>query len=97
MMVNGALRLDVDYYTWSWWALPGVWLPSVAAAAAIPRWPAPASVALFLCAMGGLAVFLFEFGWLTFGPIALGSAAIYVNCMREGLRSGTAEVAPTAR
>ncbi len=96
MMLNGALRLEIDYYTWTWWAIPAIWAPSVLAAAALPRWPGPASFALFLCSLAGLTVFWIEFGWLSFGPVALGSAAIYVTHMRRELRAGQAGPAEVA-
>lgn len=96
MMLNGALRLEIDYYTWTWWTIPAIWAPSVLAAAALPRWPGPASFALFLGSLAGLTVFWMEFGWLSFGPVALGSAAIYVTHMHRELHGGQAGPAEIA-
>ncbi len=41
-------------------------------------------------------MFWIEFGWLSFGPVALGSAAIYVTHMHRelhGEHAGRAEIA----
>lgn len=83
MMVDGSLRLDIDYKWWTWPAIPAVWLPAIAGAVIALRHPTRGALLLGGATAIGVGVFWREYGALTFGLAWLLSLYIYVETGRR--------------
>lgn len=92
MMVNGVIVHDIDYFWWTWPAIPAVWTPLVLGAWLTRSRPLPGAMLITLAATAGLTVFRNELSLLTFGPVWLLGLALY---LAAGRRSGLGSRAPT--
>ncbi len=79
MMVNGAARLDIDYFWWTWPAIPAIWLPALLGARLSTRRPALGALLVGLAAAAGLTVFRKELALITFGPAWLIALYLYLD------------------
>ena len=86
MMLNGSIALGIEYYWWTWPAIPAAWAPAVVGAWLTARRPAAGAALLCLGAAAGLGFFRHEASVLTFGPAWLLGAHLYVDAGRRHRR-----------
>lgn len=85
MMVNGVIVHDIDYFWWTWPAMPAVWAPLMLGAWLTRTRPLLGAMLITLSATAGLTIFRNELSWLSFGPAWLLGLALYLDA---GRRSG---------
>ena len=91
MMVNGVIVHDIDYFWWTWPAIPAVWAPLIFGAWLSRSRPLPGAMLITLAATAGLTIFRNELSWLTFGPAWLLGLTLYLTAGRDsGLLGGHA-------
>lgn len=83
MMIHGSITAGIEYYWWTWPAIPAAWLPAVAGAILMRRHEATGSLLLLTGAGAGVALFWHEHAIATFGPAWLIGAYTYLDAGRR--------------
>ncbi len=78
LMIHGALVQDLTYATWTWLAIPAVWIGCLVAGWLVTRHRSLGSLLLSAAAGAGAWAFEQEYGLYTFGAVWLIAMALYL-------------------
>ncbi|MCZ6545786.1 MAG: hypothetical protein O6913_08795 [Chloroflexi bacterium] len=78
LMIHGALVKDLTYATWTWLAIPAVWIACLVASWLATRQRSLGSLLLSAAAGAGAWAFEQEYGLYTFGAVWLIAIALYL-------------------